>query len=70
MLVALFAVIFWTIMFFIACVVSPKKAVKYKASSKNIKVTSKGVVTGVKKGKAVVTVTYMGVKQTVNVKVK
>ena len=54
----------------IACVVSPKKAVKYKASSKNIKVTSKGVVTGVKKGKAVVTVTYMGVKQTVNVKVK
>lgn len=54
----------------IACVVSPKKAVKYKASSKNIKVTSKGVVTGVKKGKAVVTVTYMGVKQTVKVKVK
>lgn len=50
--------------------VSPKKTVKYKASSKIIKVNGKGVVRGVKKGNATVTVTYMGVKQTVKIKVK
>lgn len=50
--------------------ISPKKSVKFKASNKNIKVNNKGVVTGVKAGKAAVTVTYMGVKFVVNVKVK
>ena len=50
--------------------VSPKKTVKFKASSKIVKVNKKGVVKGVKKGTAKITVTYMGVKQTVTVKVK
>lgn len=50
--------------------VSPKKAVKYKASSKAVKVTSSGMVKGVKKGNATITVTYMGMKRTVKVRVK
>lgn len=50
--------------------VSPKKAVKFKSASKLVKVNKKGVVKGLKKGNAAVTVTYMGVKQTVKIKVK
>lgn len=50
--------------------VSPKKAVKFKSSSKVAKVNSSGVVKGVKKGKATITVTYMGMKRTVKVRVK
>ncbi len=50
--------------------VSPKNAVKYKASSKAVKVTSSGVVKGVKKGNATITITYMGMKRTVKVRVK
>lgn len=50
--------------------VSPKKSVKFKSASKLVKVDKKGVVKGLKKGNASVTVTYMGVKQTVKIKVK
>lgn len=50
--------------------VSPKKSVKFKSTSKLVKVNKKGVVKGLKKGNASVTVTYMGVKQTVKIKVK
>lgn len=50
--------------------VSPKGTVKYKASSKAVKVTSSGMVKGVKKGNATITVTYMGMKRTVKIKVK
>lgn len=51
--------------------VSPKKKVSYKVSNKKIaKVTSKGVVKGLKKGTVKITVTYQGVKQIVNLKVK
>ena len=51
--------------------VSPKKKVTYKSSSnKIVKVSKNGVVKGVKKGTAQITVTYQGVKQIVNVKVR
>jgi len=51
--------------------VSPKKKVKFKSSSKKIvKVNSKGVIVGVKKGTAKITVTYNGFKKIVKVKVK
>lgn len=51
--------------------VSPKKKVTYKTSSKKIaKVNTKGVVKGIKKGTATITVTYQGVKQVIKVKVK
>ena len=51
--------------------VSPKTTVKFKSSKPKIaKVTKKGVVKGIKKGKAKITVTAFGKKKTVTIKVK
>lgn len=49
----------------------PKGKITYKSSSKKIaKVTNKGIVTGLKKGRCKITVKCNGVKKTVRVKVK
>lgn len=54
----------------IAVSVSSKKSVKFKSSSKAVKVDKNGLMKGVKKGKAVITVTFMGVSCKVSVTVK
>ena len=51
--------------------VAPKNKVSYKTSSGKIaRVTSKGVVKGIKKGTAAITITCQGIKLTVRVRVK
>lgn len=49
----------------------PVGAIEYKTSNKKVAtINSKGVITGVKKGTAKITVTSNGIKQTIKVKVK
>ena len=51
--------------------VAPKNKVSYKTSSGKIaRVNSKGVVKGIKKGTAAITITCQGIKLTVRVRVK